>query len=182
MLRDLEFRTRSAAPAPDLEHEWRALEAVAQPSFFTSWQWIGTLLAAMPATCRPNAAARPRAGPDDWRWRCSAAGVIRRRHGLVRSRALYLNETGDPRFDSITIEHNGILAPAGQEAAVFDSPIAWFADLSDMADEFYISGSVLRLSETTVEGQGLSRRETVSPPTPSISVCCHRATASSTRC
>src|SRR5271166_994201 len=91
------------------------------------------------------------------------SGTTRRRHGLVRSRALYLNETGDPGFDSITIEHNGILAPVGQEAVVFDSAIAWFADLGDAVDELYISGSVLRLSETTVEGRGLGRSETALP-------------------
>jgi hypothetical protein len=91
------------------------------------------------------------------------AGVTRRRHGLVRSRALYLNETGDRHFDSITIEHNGILAPVGQEATVFDSAIAWFADLGDVADELYISGSMLRLSEMRVKGRGLGRSETALP-------------------
>ena len=91
------------------------------------------------------------------------AGTTRRRHGLVRSRALYLNETGDPRFDAITIEHNGILAPCGQEQVVFDSAIAWFAELGDIADELYISGSAHRLSEKTVEGRGLGRTESALP-------------------
>ena len=43
------------------------------------------------------------------------ANETRRRRGLVRSRGLYLNETGDPRFDALTIEHNGILAAAEWE-------------------------------------------------------------------
>ena len=33
--------------------------------------------------------------------------------GWFASRSLYLNETGDPQFDSPMIEHNGILAAAG---------------------------------------------------------------------
>lgn len=159
---ELQFTSEALPPLPTLEHEWRALEAEAQPSFFTSWQWIGTLLAAVPAARRPNL-LRAAVRGQTIGLALLGAGVTRRRRGLIRSRALYLNETGDPRFDSITIEHNGILAPAGQEAAVFGSAIAWFADLGDMADEFYISGSLLRLSETTVEGQGLTRRETGVP-------------------
>jgi hypothetical protein len=39
-----------------LEREWRSVEAAARPSFFTSWQWIGTLLAAVPKSSRPHAA------------------------------------------------------------------------------------------------------------------------------
>jgi CelD/BcsL family acetyltransferase involved in cellulose biosynthesis len=161
VLRDLEFGREALPPLSTLEREWRALEATARPSFFTSWQWIGTLLAAVPAARRPHL-LRAAARGQTIGLALLGVGVIRR-HGLVRSRALYLNETGDPRFDAITIEHNGILALAGQEAAVLASAIAWFANLGEVADEFYISGSVLRLSETTVEGQGLSRSETSVP-------------------
>ena len=79
----------------------------------------------------------------------------RRRHGLVRSRSLHLNETGDARFDSLTIEHNDILAVAGSEGIVWDELIAWFAGAGDEADELYIGGSRVRLPEEVVEGRGL---------------------------
>jgi CelD/BcsL family acetyltransferase involved in cellulose biosynthesis len=159
---DVEFSHEALPPLATLEPEWRTLEAMARPSFFTSWQWIGTLLAAVPPAHRPKL-LRGAAGGETVGLALLGTGLTRRRHGLVRSRALYLNETGDRRFDSITIEHNGILASMGQEAVVFDSAIAWFADLGDMADELYISGSVLRLSETAVEGRGLGRSETTRP-------------------
>jgi len=159
---DIEFSDEALPPLAAVEREWRTLEAAAQPSFFTSWQWIGTLLAAVPADHRPRLLRGAAAG-ETIGLALLGAGLTRRRHGLVRSRALYLNETGDPRFDSMTIEHNGILAPAGQEAAVLDSAIAWFADLGDVADELYLSGSALRLSEKTVEGRGLGRSETTLP-------------------
>ena len=158
----VEFSREALPPLATLEREWRTLEAVARPSFFTSWQWVGTLLAALPAASRPSL-LRGAARGETVGLALLGAGITRRRHGLVRSRALYLNETGDPRFDAITIEHNGILAPAGQEAAVFDAAIEWFADLGEVADELYISGSVLRLSEPMVEGHGLGRSETVLP-------------------
>jgi len=158
----VEFSREALPPLATLEREWRTLEAVARPSFFTSWQWVGTLLAALPAASRPSL-LRGAARGETVGLALLGAGITRRRHGLVRSRALYLNETGDPRFDAITIEHNGILAPAGQEAAVFDAAIEWFADLGEVADELYISGSVLRRSEPMVEGHGLGRSETVLP-------------------
>ena len=162
MTLDVEFCHEALPPLAALEREWRTLEAVARPTFFTSWQWIGTLLAAVPAARRPNL-LRATARGETVGLALLGAGTTRRRHGLVRSRALYLNETGDPRFDAITIEHNGILAPCGQEQAVFDSTIAWFAELGDIVDELYISGSAHRLSEKTVEGRGLGRTETALP-------------------
>jgi CelD/BcsL family acetyltransferase involved in cellulose biosynthesis len=82
---------------------------------------------------------------------------------LVRSRALYLNETGDPHFDALTIEHNGILAAADYEAAVFDAALTWFAGLREEADELHFNGSLLRPLEEAVEGRGLGRVETDVP-------------------
>jgi CelD/BcsL family acetyltransferase involved in cellulose biosynthesis len=162
VIRDVEFSHEALPPLATLEREWRRLEAVARPSFFTSWQWIGTLLAAVPAAHRPNL-LRGTARGETVALALLGFGAARRRHGLVRSRAFYINETGDPRFDSITIEHNGILAPAGHEVATLDSAIAWFADLRDVADELHVSGSLLRLSKTMVEGRGLGRSETTLP-------------------
>ena len=162
MTRDVKFNHEALPPLATLEREWRTLEAVARPSFFTSWQWIGTLLAAMPAADRPGL-LHGAAGGETVGLALLGAGTTRRRHGLVGSRALYLNETGDPRFDALTIEHNGILAPAGREAPVFDAVVEWFADLGDVADELYISGSALRLSDPVVERRGLGQSEITLP-------------------
>jgi CelD/BcsL family acetyltransferase involved in cellulose biosynthesis len=156
------FRREALPPLIALEREWRTLEAAARPSFFTTWQWIGTLLAAIPPASQPKL-LRGCAHGDTVALALLGANESRRRHGLVRSRALYLNETGDARFDSLTIEHNGILATAGSEAVIWDELIAWFASLSDEADELHVRGSVLRLSEQTVEGRGLGRIETAIP-------------------
>ena len=162
VVRSLDFSHEALPPLATLERQWRTLEAIARPSFFTSWQWIGTLLASVPSAHRPGL-LRGTANDETVGLALLGTGITRRRHGLVRSRALYLNETGDPRFDSITIEHNGILAPTGQEAVIFDSAVAWFAGFREKADEFHITGSGMRLSEATVEGRGLSRSETTLP-------------------
>jgi hypothetical protein len=47
-----------------------------------------------------------------------------RRHGFVRSRTLHLHETGRPAYDRITVEHNGLLARQGLEAAVLQATLA----------------------------------------------------------
>src|SRR5207253_11297034 len=143
MAGEVEFRRQALPALTTLEGEWRTLETTACPSFFTSWHWIGTLLAALPAAQRPQL-LRGVAQGRTVAMALLGAEVTRRRNGLVRSRGLYLNETGDPHFDALTIEHNGILTVAGFEAQAFDAVLAWFAGLSEEADEFHFSGSSLR--------------------------------------
>ena len=162
MTHRVEFRHESLPPLAALEHEWRMLEAAGRPSFFTSWQWIGTLLDMVPPASRPKL-LRGRVHGETVALALLGANASRRRHGLVRSRGLHLNETGDRRFDTLTIEHNGILAAASFEAIIWDELIAWFADACHEADELYVGGSQLRLQEKMVEGRGLRRIETAVP-------------------
>ena len=158
----VEFRRQSLPPLDVLEHEWRGLEAAGRPSFSTSWHWIGTLLATVPPASRPELLRGAVRGET------VALALVgtrdgRRRHGLVRSRSLHLNETGDARFDSLTIEHNGLLAVSEFESVVWDSLLTWFAGRCKEADELYFTGSQLRLPERAIEGRGLLRREIVVP-------------------
>src|SRR5215467_12627287 len=140
MPRQIVFRREALPPLSVLEREWRALEATGHPSFFTSWRWIGTL----PPAGRPQLL---RGSSQDKTVSLALLGAHehRRRHGLVRSRALYLNETGDSRFDALTIEHNDILAAAAYEPLIWGELLAWFAELRDEADELHVSGSLVRL-------------------------------------
>ncbi len=152
-----------ALPPPDaLEPEWRALEAVARSSFFTSWAWIGTLLAAVPEASRPRL-LRGRVQGETVALALLGRALITRRHGLIRSRGLFLNETGDPRFDAMTIEHNGILTAAEGEPAVLEALLGWFARRRGEADELTLSGSLLRLPETAVAAHRLLCREIAVP-------------------
>src|SRR5438132_9670331 len=159
---EVAFHRDPLPPPAALEPEWRTLEAFARPSFFTSWYWIGTLLAAWPPTQLPSL-LRGVAGGRTVALALLGAGLSRRRNGLIRSRGLFLNETGNPYFDALTIEHNGILAAADREAAVFDAALGWFAALREEADELHFSGSLRRPPEEAVEGRGLGRIETVVP-------------------
>jgi CelD/BcsL family acetyltransferase involved in cellulose biosynthesis len=128
-------------PLAAIEREWRSLEGGSDASFFTSWHWIGTLLAALPPARQPKLLRGVTDG-ETVALALLGANTAWRQYGLVRSRGLYLNETGDARFDSLTIEHNGVLAAPEWEAAVWEGLIAWFAALRGEADELYINGSL----------------------------------------
>jgi CelD/BcsL family acetyltransferase involved in cellulose biosynthesis len=94
------------AGSPRVARIWRALEAGA-PSYFQTWGWISTWLARLPAGEAPSLAV---IGPDaSPRAACFLSRRRLVRHGFVSSRALFLNTTGDPRLDDLTIEHNAVL-------------------------------------------------------------------------
>ena len=56
----------------------------------------------------------------------------------MRSCGLHINESGDPRFDSLTIEHNGILAVPAYQSVIWDNLLAWFAGLDNEGDELHL--------------------------------------------
>ncbi len=167
--RRVEFRREPVPPLQQLEREWRQLEAAGNPSFFTSWHWIGTLLAAVPPASRPKL-LRGRANGVTIALALLGANETRRRRGWVRSRGLYLNETGNPRFDSLTIEHNGILAATHWEPVIWHELIAWFAGLDHEADELHVGGSLRRVPEPALGSCRLGCRET-SLPSYSVDLC-----------
>jgi CelD/BcsL family acetyltransferase involved in cellulose biosynthesis len=156
------FRREPLPPLTVLEYEWRALEAAAHPSFFISWAWIGNLLEMVPDASRPML-LRGRAQGETVALALLGNAVTRRRHGLIRSRGLYLNEAGDQRFDALTIEHNGILSAAGSEPAIIDALLSWFVELHGEADELHLSGSLVRLPATVLVARRLICREIAKP-------------------
>jgi CelD/BcsL family acetyltransferase involved in cellulose biosynthesis len=98
------------APARDcagLEQSWRGLETRADGSFFLGWRWIGAWLAELPSAIEPLC-LRARAGGETVGLALLTPRAIRRR-GLIASRQLHLNATGQPSLDQLTIEHNGFL-------------------------------------------------------------------------
>lgn len=101
----------------DLEEaarEWKALEAIACPSFFLSWTWISTWLESLSSPPVLVRAMRPGqvmamgflALTDAWR------------HLIVRSRQLHLHQSGDPDLDRIATEFNGLLVRPGLEEEI----------------------------------------------------------------
>lgn len=88
-----------------LQTLWQELEARADINFYLSWAWIGAWI---DEAGMPDLVLVGRAGGE-----AVSAGLLRRgfqrRHGFVRSRTLYLHETGDEEKDVIFIEYNGLL-------------------------------------------------------------------------
>jgi CelD/BcsL family acetyltransferase involved in cellulose biosynthesis len=158
MRQSIEFRREALPPLTELEGEWQRLEAVVRPSFFTSWHWIGTWLEAIPVEGRPELLRGSRDG-ETVALALLGSRTVRRRHGLIRSRSLFINETGDPLFDALTIEHNGLLCAPADHRAACDALVTWFAQQGAWADELHFGGSLDRLSEPLVADCGLLRGE-----------------------
>lgn len=121
-----------------LQFVWRRLERRSDHSFFQSWTWIGCLLDQIMPDLRPRVLT-VRSGGE-----IVGLGLLvrrdHRRNGFVRSRGLYLNETGDPRIDKLTMEYNGILAERGLSRAVTGSAVAWLKARGGNWNELYLGG------------------------------------------
>ena len=106
------------------EAVWRELEAIARPSYFLTWAWMENWLAMLPrGEVDVLAVVRDRAGP------AGAFFLGRRtivRHGVVPSRAAFVNATGVLGHDEVCIEHNGVLAARCTLARIVELvPGAW---------------------------------------------------------
>ena len=158
----IEFRREALPPLAALEVEWRSLEPAAAPSFFTSWHWIGTFLTALPEGKRPDLLRGSLRG-ETVALALIGAKLVRRRYGLIRSRALFLNETGDPDYD-VAIEHNGLLVATPYRRAASDALIRWFAEYGAReADELHVGGSMQPLPGDDLAQRGLYREQSAVP-------------------
>jgi CelD/BcsL family acetyltransferase involved in cellulose biosynthesis len=115
------------AADPRVESIWRALEAAARPTYFLTWGWIATWLAALPTAALPQLAV-VREGATAVA-ACFLGRRRVRRHGVVPTRMRYLNATGIPRFDELCIEHNTMLCVPGTtwplQALIEGLPADW---------------------------------------------------------
>lgn len=90
---------------------WQQLESRAQAQYFSSLGFVGTWLDSLPARLRPPLYLVERAGEPVAAFFLGARRVVR--HRLLPSRARFLNTTGDPRYDELTLEHNALLCDPG---------------------------------------------------------------------
>ena len=121
-----------------LADSWQRLENDTDCSYFLSWGWIGTWLAQLPDTVKPLVFTALESAKV-----VGLAIVVSRpsrRHGILHSRSLYLNKTGDAFLDEITIEYNGILVDASRRAMVMTAALDFFL-VCDW-DEVFIDAAV----------------------------------------
>lgn len=118
---------------------WRALERRADGSYFQSWSWIGCWLRCLDRDLRPMLIeATVDRNPV-------ALGVLTfrraRRHGLLVSHGVHLNETGRAREDCLTIEYNGLLVDRRfDRLAITRSCLAWLEAHVPDWDELHLPG------------------------------------------
>lgn len=112
----LQVDLTACPPSQDLASQWRALQAQAEPNFFTGWTWIGCWLEHLDPAHQP-ALVRVKLGAE----LVGLAVLVPQRARRLRwwpSRALHLHATGQRQWDDITIEHNGCLVRRGLEDQV----------------------------------------------------------------
>jgi len=130
---------REVAAFPELETLWTDLERRSDCSFFQSWGWVGCWLRLLPRELQPKALvveAGNRVIGLSILLACSSI-----RHGIIRSNARYLHETGRPVYDDgLTMEYNGFLAEKGMGAVVARLALTWLAENEAGWDELYLSG------------------------------------------
>lgn len=110
-------RWEPARAVRDLEAAWRNLEAGAR-SPFQSWAWVSNWLEALPREVNVQLFR-----VDDGAG-LLALGLfgVRPERGLRRlfgDASLWLQETGDPALDEVTVEYAGLLARPGGEAVAY---------------------------------------------------------------
>ena len=128
-------RLEPLPPLGELAETWRALERTAAPSFCQSWHWIGSWLAESGLQPRLLVARRDGA--------VVGLGLVQaavRRHAGLPVRGLYLNQAGDPAFDCVTIEFNGMLAAPDDRAAVDTACIEALFSQGGRFGALYLSG------------------------------------------
>ncbi len=91
----------------EAERIWRDLEVASPPSYFLSWGWIESWLATLPRDQTPPMAVIDAGGAPIAA--CFLGHQLVLRHGVMPSRARYLNVTGTQRFDELWIEYNGLV-------------------------------------------------------------------------
>ncbi|MBA3541594.1 MAG: GNAT family N-acetyltransferase, partial [Deltaproteobacteria bacterium] len=89
------------------ERTWRRLEAEVKPAYFLTWAWIENWLTCLPTEEIPRLALVFEQGIPVSAFFLGRRRVVR--HSVLPSRALFLNTTGDDRWDELCIEHNQIL-------------------------------------------------------------------------
>ncbi len=138
------------------EHEWRHLEKQAKASFFTSWDWTGTLFNSLPAETNLYLLRLAKQTETVGLAYLGNERVVR--HLLVQSNRFHLNSLGE----RLITEDNQLVVRPELESAVWDAIFAWFAQKQNQADELVLPGLRESLDPRTLTRSGLYFHDTAS--------------------
>lgn len=97
-----------ATQLPQVQAIWTRLSAASDAGYFLGWGWMECWLASLPSEARVRLAVIVEDGAPRAAFFLGEATT--ERHRFLRSRGLFLNVTGLPRYDELCIEYNGILS------------------------------------------------------------------------
>jgi CelD/BcsL family acetyltransferase involved in cellulose biosynthesis len=122
----------------DLKEKWLDLQARSDNTFFTSWHWVGCWLEMLPPSIKPFVLQIDLSG------KIVGLGVLIKRtthrHGIISSRGLFLNTTGDPTYDELTIEYNGLCVDRTMKQQVIDAALEYLTGKDAVWDEIHLDG------------------------------------------
>jgi CelD/BcsL family acetyltransferase involved in cellulose biosynthesis len=156
----VEVSLESFSRTEDLGRYWTDLERRSNHSLFQSWGWVGTWLRALPEGLEARIAVA-RVEGEVW----GLAVLYQRtstRYGFLNSHGLFLNETGDPALDCLTVEYNGFLADVRAPRMIIQATIRHLVGAQRGWDELFLSGvdasykSFAEDSGLTIHLRGLS--------------------------
>lgn len=101
-----------------VEPIWRALEREAAPPYFLTWGWMSNWIACLPEADTPRLATLLTDGAPVAAFFLGSRRLVR--HHVLPSRALFLNTTGIPRWDDLTLEHNAVLTHPSTRLSLTD--------------------------------------------------------------
>jgi len=133
----IDVRIEELGDTNGLKEMWLDLQARAQHSFFQSWMWIDCWLRNLPQTHWPKVLIAASAGKVVGLGLFSDRELKRRK--VIRSRTWSLHETGDPRYDVLMMEYNGILVDRNREEDVLRA-VMQHLTAQEAWDELVLSG------------------------------------------
>jgi len=129
------FAIEPLPPLRELETSWIRLDVAGTHSFFLTWAWIGTLLRCLP--CPPQVRLlRAKRGSET-----VALAILTLKRTVRAGVPLihgWLNATGDPAYDCITIEHNGFASAGVRANDLWSAFGEWFAKGVTAANEILV--------------------------------------------
>ena len=154
--------TLNAVPAGnELGLAWRSLEDRANGSFFSSWSWVGCWLASLKSSAKTLLLKAEVEGKVVGLAIFVAANTKRFR--LVPVRSLALHATGDPAFDTLTVEHNDFLVAAENATETRSYMFQYLIDSGLAWDQLLLPG-LSQTARQVVKGcPGVSLRERLNP-------------------
>ena len=156
----------SFEPLADVEtlgSQWRGLEIASNPSFYTTWTWMHAWLLSLPSLQNVFIASLRH---GEVLIGLAIVAIARRKRFGVPVRQVFLNQFGDPVYDSLFIEFNGVLSRREHNAAALDALIEALIERppGDGWDELHLAGiQSYALAKRVGNSRGLHAETTVQP-------------------